>query len=44
MRPRQKDAMIAAIALANNLPVYTCKARDFEGIEGLEVVPIPVPA
>ena len=41
---RQKDAMIAAIALANELPVYTCNPRDFEGIEGLEVVPVPVPA
>lgn len=41
---RRKDAMIAAIALANELPVYTCDARDFEGIDGLEVVTIPVPA
>jgi predicted nucleic acid-binding protein len=40
---RRKDAMIAAIALANDLPVYTCNPRDFEGIDGLEVVPIPVP-
>lgn len=41
---RRKDAMIAAIALARELPVYTCNPRDFEGIDGLEVVPIPVPA
>lgn len=41
---RRWDAMIAAIALANGLPVYTCDARDFEGIDGLEVVTIPVPA
>lgn len=41
---RRKDAMIAAIALAGGLPVYTCNARDFEGIEGLEVVTIPIPA
>jgi predicted nucleic acid-binding protein len=41
---RRKDAMIAAIALANDLPVYTCNPRDFEGIDRLEVVPIPVPA
>lgn len=41
---RRKDAMIAAIALANELPVYTCDARDFEGIDGLEVVTVPVPA
>ena len=41
---RRNDAMIAAIALAKDLPVYTCNAGDFEGIDGLEVVPIPVPA
>jgi tRNA(fMet)-specific endonuclease VapC len=41
---RRKDAMIAAIALASGLPVYTCNSRDFEGIAGLEIVAIPVPA
>lgn len=41
---RRKDAMIASIALARELPVYTCNPRDFEGIEGLEVVHIPIPA
>ena len=41
---RRNDAMIAAIALANQLPVYTCDAGDFKGIDGLEVVAIPVPA
>jgi tRNA(fMet)-specific endonuclease VapC len=40
---RAYDAMIAAIALANSLPVYTCNPGDFAGIEGLEVVPVPVP-
>jgi predicted nucleic acid-binding protein len=40
---RRKDAMIAAIALSRELPVYTCDARDFEEIDGLEVVLIPVP-
>jgi tRNA(fMet)-specific endonuclease VapC len=44
LEARRKDAMIAAIALARALPVYTCDARDFEGIDGLEVVLIPVPA
>ena len=44
LEARRKDAMIAAIALAKALPVYTCDARDFEGIDGLEVVLIPVPA
>lgn len=37
---RAYDAMIAAIALANGLPVYTCNPDDFVGIEGLEVVPV----
>jgi tRNA(fMet)-specific endonuclease VapC len=40
---RAYDAMIAATALANGLPVYTCNPADFAGIDGLEVVPIPVP-
>lgn len=39
---RAYDAMIAATALANNLPVYTCNPDDFKGIEGLEVVTVPV--
>jgi tRNA(fMet)-specific endonuclease VapC len=40
---RTYDAMIAAIAIANDLPVYTCNPGDFEGIARLEVVAIPVP-
>jgi len=40
---RAYDAMIAAIALANSLPIYTCNPGDFAGIEGLEVVSVPVP-
>jgi len=39
---RSYDAMIAAIALANDLPLFTCNAGDFSGIEGLEVVPVKV--
>lgn len=34
---RSYDAMIAAIAIANELPLYTCNPGDFNGIEGLEV-------
>ena len=41
---RRRDAMIAAIALAKELPVYTCDGRDFIGIDGLEIVTIPVTA
>ena len=40
---RTYDAMIAATALANDLPIYTCNPADFSGIDGLDVVSIPVP-
>lgn len=40
---RAYDAMIAAVAVANGLPLYTANPDDFEGIEGLEVVSVPVP-
>lgn len=40
---RAYDAMIAATALANDLPIYTCNPNDFNGIDGLEVVAIPMP-
>ena len=40
---RAYDAMIAAIALANDLPVYTCNPADFTGIDGLNVFAVPVP-
>jgi tRNA(fMet)-specific endonuclease VapC len=41
---RAYDAMIAATALANDLPLYTCNPADFANISGLEVVAVPVPA
>jgi len=40
---RAYDAMIAATALANQLPVYTCNPDDFSGIADLDVVIIPTP-
>jgi tRNA(fMet)-specific endonuclease VapC len=40
---RAYDAMIAAVALANDLPVYTCNPDDFGGIDGLAVIAVPVP-
>jgi len=41
---RAYDAMIAATALANDLPVYTANPGDFGGIDGLEVVAVAPPA
>jgi predicted nucleic acid-binding protein len=40
---RAYDAMIAATAIANDLPVYTANPSDFDGIDGLEVVAVPLP-
>jgi predicted nucleic acid-binding protein len=40
---RAYDAMIAATAVANGLPVFTCNPSDFAGIDGLAVVDIPHP-
>jgi len=40
---RAYDAMIAAIAISRQLPLYTCNPSDFEGIVGLEVVPVDIP-
>lgn len=40
---RAYDAMIAATAMANDMPVFTCNEGDFSGIDGLTVVAVPVP-
>jgi len=40
---RAFDALIAATALANNLPLYTCNPSDFQGIDRLTVAAIPHP-
>lgn len=40
---RAYDAMIAATAIANVLPLYTCNPADFAGIDDLEVVAMPIP-
>lgn len=40
---RSYDAMIAAVAIANGLPLYTCNPADFSGIDELRVVEVPHP-
>ncbi|MGH9066401.1 MAG: type II toxin-antitoxin system VapC family toxin [Acidimicrobiales bacterium] len=40
---RSYDAMIAATAIANGLPIYTCNPSDFAAIDGLTVVDVPHP-
>ena len=37
VKARSYDAMIAAIAIANDLPLYTANPDDFVGIDGLDV-------
>ena len=39
---RSYDAMIAAIAIANELPLYTCNSSDFSDIAGLDLVVVPI--
>lgn len=40
---RSYDAMIAATALATDLPLYTCDPDDFAGVDQLTVVAVPHP-
>jgi tRNA(fMet)-specific endonuclease VapC len=40
---RSYDAMIAATALARDLPLYTANPSDFSGIDGLNVVSLDSP-
>lgn len=40
---RAYDALIAATAIANGLPLYTCNPSDFAGIDELEVHAVPHP-
>jgi hypothetical protein len=37
------DAVIAAIAIANGLPLYTCNPSDFADIDGLTIKVVPLP-
>ncbi len=40
---RAYDAMIAATALSQQLPIYTCNPEDFVKVDDLTVVPVAVP-
>ena len=40
---RTNDAMIAAIALSNDLPLHTCNPHDFTAIAELTLVAVPHP-
>jgi len=40
---RTYDAMIAATAIANEMPVHTCNPADFQEIDGLEVITVTHP-
>ncbi|SDM11651.1 type II toxin-antitoxin system VapC family toxin [Nonomuraea jiangxiensis] len=43
-RPRTADLMIACVAVANRLPLYTCNPKDFKGLDHLvTVVPVTRP-
>lgn len=40
---RAYDALIAAVAIANDIPLYTVNPDDFAGIDELDLVAIPHP-
>ena len=40
---RNYDAMIAAVAISNKLPLFTCNPEDFAGIDELTVIAVPHP-
>lgn len=37
------DALIAAVAIARELPLYTCNPDDFRAVDDLAVRPVPHP-
>lgn len=43
VRPRAMDALVASIAVANGLPLYTCNPADFTGMGELTLVVVPHP-
>lgn len=43
VQARAYDALIAATAIANDVPLYTVNPTDFEGIDGLDLRSVPHP-
>lgn len=43
LKPRAFDALIAAIALSVELPLFTANPRDVPTVDGLDVVTLPAP-
>lgn len=43
VQARTFDTLIAATAIANGLPLYTCNPDDFAGIDELELFAVPHP-
>ena len=43
VRPQALDLLIAAVAVANDLPLFTCNPSDFTGIDGLTLVAVQHP-
>lgn len=43
VRPRALDALIASVAVAHDLPLYTCNPDDFTGMGELALVAVPHP-
>ena len=41
---RAVDVLIAAVALAQQLPLYTCNADDFAALDELDLVAVPLAA
>ena len=42
-RSRAYDALIAAVAIANGLPLFTVNPSDFAGIAAVDLVPVDHP-
>ncbi len=44
VKTRSYDAIVASIAIANDLPLYTTNTDDFVGIDGLDIRAVPTPS